>query len=120
MGRDSLRALVAGLVQQINTLIIGATVEELHDILAALASTQSHAIAQLLAAKDMEVAARQNPEYLTARQTAKLTGFSRTWLYDNGERLGIAVRPRGVRGIRFLRAAVQGWLETRPSEQDLR
>lgn len=116
VGRETLRALVAGLVQQINTLIVGATVEELHDILAAVAATQSHVVAQILAAADVEAASRQQPQYLTVREVVKLTGYSRSWLYEHGEALGIAVRPKGAPGLRFPRFAVEGWMERRGRE----
>jgi predicted DNA-binding transcriptional regulator AlpA len=115
VGRESLRALVAGHLRDLNTLIVGATVEELHDIMAALAASQAHATAHLLAAARMERAAP--PEYLTAREVSALTGISRTWLYDHGEALGIAVRPRGLRGLRFPRFAVEQWMETRERGQ---
>jgi excisionase family DNA binding protein len=117
VGRESLRALVAGHVRELNTLIVGATVEELHDILAALAASQSHAMAHLLKAADMAVADRRPTEYLTARQVADLTGISRTWLYEHGEELGLAVRPHGLRGIRFPRLAIEQWMETRERGQ---
>jgi predicted DNA-binding transcriptional regulator AlpA len=117
VGRESLRALVAGHLRGVNTLIVGATVEELHDILAALAASQSHAMAHLLKAADMAVADRRPVEYLTARDVSEMTGVSRTWLYDHGVELGIAVRPRGLRGLRFPRFAVEQWMETRERGQ---
>jgi hypothetical protein len=116
VGRETLRALVSGLVTQLNTLIVGATVEELHDILAALAASQGHVIAQLLAANDVRADSRKAPEYYDARQVAAITGYSRSWLYENGERLGIAVRPRGAPGLRFPKFAVEVWMERRDRE----
>ena len=113
MGRETLRALVAGLVQQINTLIVGATVEELHDILAALSASQSHATAELLMAADAAMAARLETVYYSARQVAQITGYSKSWLYENGERLGIAVRPMGAPSLRFPKFAVDYWMHQR-------
>jgi len=113
VGRETLRALVAGLVQQINTLIVGATVEELHDILAALSASQSHATAELLMAADAAMAARLETVYYSARQVAQITGYSKSWLYENGERLGIAVRPMGAPSLRFPKFAVDYWMHQR-------
>lgn len=110
MGRETLRAQVRGLVQKLNTLMIGATVEELHDIMAVLAASQAHAVTELLAAQDREIAARINPEYLRVEVVAKMTGYSRSWLYEHGETLGIAVRPIGAPGVRFSKVAVMHWM----------
>ena len=110
MGRISLRSLVATLVRDLNILIVGATVEELHDIMAVLAATQAHVTVQLLTASDQ---AQRVPGYMKAADVAELTGYSRAWLYENGMRLGIARHPKGARGLRFPRAAVTRWMEDR-------
>jgi predicted DNA-binding transcriptional regulator AlpA len=97
------------LLRDLNTLIVGATLDELRTLSAALAATQAHAMAHLLELVNERT--QPNGHYMKAAEVAVLTGYSRSFLYSHGEQLGIAVRPDGVRGLRFPEGRVREWME---------
>lgn len=109
----------AKLLMDLNTLLLRATCAELRLIMPSLAATHTQVSALLLekgchnlASTNGKCGENGNGHYLTAAEAAKMTGYSRSFLYEHGERLRIATRPEGARGLRFPEEWVRAWMES--------
>jgi hypothetical protein len=120
---DRLRAQVASLLTELNTLIVGADVRELRVIVAALSSSLAHATARFLEedARESRREILEGGPALTAQEAALQTGwrpgahtgFSPRWFYEHWSELPFTVKAGPHGPVRFSKTGLLIWLRGR-------